>query len=63
MNNFDLLGLIMIVGGIFTLLHARHGQPPRPKDPEQTERWRRKMRLLGSFLILSGVVEILGIFR
>jgi hypothetical protein len=57
-------GLIPIAGGIYGLLLAHGVLPRHSKDPERMELWRRKfggmMKLICPFLILFGVLQLLG---
>ena len=58
-------GLIPLLAGICGLLLAYRVVPLKPKDPEKTELWRRKhgkmMKILSPFLIIYGILVLLGV--
>jgi hypothetical protein len=63
----NLQGLIPLLGGIYGLLLAQGVLPRNPKDPEKMELWRRKfgrsMTMLCPFIILFGIMQLLGMFK
>ena len=60
-------GLIPVIGGIYGVLLAYRIIPKKPKDPERYELWHRKfgkkMKILSPFLIVFGILELLGIMN
>ena len=60
-------GLILLLGGIYGLLLAYRVVPRTTKDPEKMELWHRKfgkmMKILSPFLIIFGILELLGVLN
>jgi len=68
MNNWNignLEGLIPLLCGIYCYLAAIGVLPRKPKEPEKVELWRRKfgrmMKILSPFLIISGILHLVGV--
>jgi len=60
-------GLIPLLCGIYGLLLVYRVVPRKPKDPEKMELWHRKfgkmMKILSPFLIIFGILELLGVLN
>ncbi len=60
-------GLVPLFCGIYGLLLAYRIIQKKPKNPKKMQLWHRKfgkmMKILGPILILSGILELLGIFN
>ena len=60
-------GLIPLLGGICGLLLAYRILPWWPKDPEKMELWHRKfgkmMKILCPFLVVYGILLLLGVLK
>ena len=65
--NDTVSGIVSIVAGIYVLLIAYRVVPISAKDEEKAELWHRKfgkpMKWLAPFVILFGVVQLLGLLR
>jgi hypothetical protein len=60
-----ILGIIPVLGGIYGTLIAYRIIPMNRKEPEKEELWHKRfgtmMKILSPFVILSGILTILGI--
>ncbi|WP_223788330.1 hypothetical protein [Marinicella meishanensis] len=57
-------GLIPLLGGLYLTLLAHRVLPRKIKDPAKHELWHKKFghsaKYLGPFLMLAGLLELLG---
>jgi hypothetical protein len=60
-----IVGIVAILGGIYSGLLAWKVIPINPKDPKRSEEWHRKfgflMKFLSPFLIIMGFLHVIGI--